>query len=189
MSKAETGLGCFLIPLAWYLSSQACPFVLAQWGKPRPAPHPAGLLNPAAQSETRRALRLMYLPAGHTNPLSRAPAKNHGSNTQPQERSCEDKNWPGKVSILLKPIKAFTGFMRTSVHINLEDRSENPVGMRWISKSGVKSCKAGSEFQGNNKSSIVHSSEQLRGLVTGFQTWDRVRACILGPSSGHNEMP
>lgn len=28
---------------------------------------------------------------GHTNALSRAPAKNHGSNIESQERSCEDK--------------------------------------------------------------------------------------------------
>ena len=38
------------------------------------------------------ALRLPYLPAGHTSALPRTPAKTHGSNVEPQERFCEDKN-------------------------------------------------------------------------------------------------
>lgn len=33
MSKGETRLRCFLIQLAWYLCSHACPFVLLQWQK------------------------------------------------------------------------------------------------------------------------------------------------------------
>ena len=56
---------------------------------------------------------------------------------------------------MLRPIKAFTGFMRTSVHINLEDRSENPVGMRWIFKSGYKAAKQ-----------EVNSRETIKALLS-----------------------
>lgn len=140
MSKRETRLRCFLVQLAWSLRSHTCPFVLFQC---QSQSQPYTQLRCLTPEYSRRLgeqsiLRPMHLQGCHTSAPPRVRAKIHGCNTEPQESYCGDENLHGKVSTVLEHYETLIRFMWISVHINLEYRSSEPVGMRQIFKFEAK---------------------------------------------------
>lgn len=158
MNKGETWLRCFLTQLAWYLSSQDCPFVLLQWQKPKPVSCPAGLRSSTVQCEPRIAV------CPEAPILVSLPHKLHYLELEPKltvttwslrrDTLRMKISFHGKASTLLKHYNALIWFMWISIHINLKYRCLNPVGMKQIFKSGPK-----------NPMHKVNSRETIRALL------------------------